>query len=658
MQKPHFSRLFSTIGLLAFALHFEGALAEENKPIPSVCKELSGKSDAERWENSKEYFKRIKQELTIASEYHAQYALATNATTAGKAHLGKGVQAQKDHLHLLLAQIRKFCAEDQKANEKFSKQFASDALVDQLKGSHSETCEYKGIINTLDQAEKSLTQSRKNLKNIFDDIVKSHSTQKAANKNAIESYLQNLPLRQSESKEKFSGELNAEWNYIWSQVPSNSLYGKIYTGLYDNVTVLDKSIASLQERKKKLIASNDKCKSILAGDVTGTAGGSASGISGGTATQGAAQNTASVQGAEAKAPPEKPTKEVDLTPKTAGKPQNILPENLTPPTGKETTATTATTATTTTSTTPTKYGNGGHTEAGGGVPGKSTSTSTTTTRPSNWLSGGRNDETGYGEDEYTGGSSTTSAGSSSGNGGTTTTPGGVYGTADHTEAGGGVPAATPAPTQKLATDEILESPNSGSGGNNNWGVADQVTGGGTTTSEPGWFSRNQDALIVGGVGAAAVGGLLWYKSSSDAEKNKEIKKLKKELKEARKPASTSSASGTSTSTGTNTSTTTTAKKFITSGIPTSIYVGIKLPTIQVAIVNPDNTPTTDSTTDVTIGCATPDICSITGTLTVKAVNGIATFDNVEFSNPDQGVKLLFTGANIESHTTTATFNVQ
>jgi hypothetical protein len=186
--------------------------------------------------------------------------------------------------------------------------------------------------------------------------------------------------------------------------------------------------------------------------------------------------------------------------------------------------------------------------------------------------------------------------------------------------------------------------------------------------EEGWISKNKGLLLTLGAGAAAVGGILWYKNSQDKKAGDDASVLEME---ARALASSQSGSGSSSDTGSSSGSTGTdstvggtpanistpqGSKLILSGAPSGASVNAILSEITVSILNPDGILTQDSHTDITVSCAEPAGCSLTGTLTVNTDAGKSKFNDLRFTNADQNVKLQFSAPGFEP-VAAGTFNV-
>lgn len=180
--------------------------------------------------------------------------------------------------------------------------------------------------------------------------------------------------------------------------------------------------------------------------------------------------------------------------------------------------------------------------------------------------------------------------------------------------------------------------------------------------EESWFSENKGMLLTVGAGAAAVGGLLWYKNDQDKKAKKNAAALEAEASSSISSSSNSSSSSSSTSTSTDStvggtpanSATPQGSKFVLSGIPSgSVAVNTKLPEITVAIINPSGILTQDSHTEIIVSCVQPAGCSLTGTGQAQTSAGKAKFNDLRFTSPHESVKLMFTAPGFNSVTTVA-----
>lgn len=181
----------------------------------------------------------------------------------------------------------------------------------------------------------------------------------------------------------------------------------------------------------------------------------------------------------------------------------------------------------------------------------------------------------------------------------------------------------------------------------------------TNTNEEGWISKNSGLLLTVGAGAAAVGGLLWYKNSQDKKAKRDAEALEMEANAMLAANSASSSSSTSTSTSTDSTTggtpanaaTPQGSKMVLSGIPSgSVAVNTKLPEITVAIINPAGILTQDSHTEIIVSCVQPAGCSLTGTGQAQTSAGKAKFSDLRFTQAHESVKLMFTSPGFDSVT--------
>lgn len=176
-----------------------------------------------------------------------------------------------------------------------------------------------------------------------------------------------------------------------------------------------------------------------------------------------------------------------------------------------------------------------------------------------------------------------------------------------------------------------------------------------TEEEESWFSKNKTPLIIGGVGVAAVAGALYWKKteddkSKDKAKNMELEAMAAAQTQQQQAAASSSSSGSSTSTDSTyggisaANQTTVGSTLMIEGTPSgSVPANSTLPPLTIKVVDPNGIMTTDSSTDITVSCAsaTPSPCTLSGTLTVNTDKGSAVFSDLKFSGSHTNVTLLF-----------------
>lgn len=180
-----------------------------------------------------------------------------------------------------------------------------------------------------------------------------------------------------------------------------------------------------------------------------------------------------------------------------------------------------------------------------------------------------------------------------------------------------------------------------------------------------WASDNKGMLIVGGVGAAAVAGVLVYKNYEDKKSRKEQEKIEAiGLASMANSSSSGSSSGSSGSSspsdsfagGTPASQQAPAgSTLMVSGIPAGAKVGTPVTSVVVKIIGPNGVMTQDSATDITVSCASP--CGMSGTLTVNSDQGKSEFKNLIFSSAQSSVVLRFSAPGFATVTSSATFAV-
>lgn len=182
----------------------------------------------------------------------------------------------------------------------------------------------------------------------------------------------------------------------------------------------------------------------------------------------------------------------------------------------------------------------------------------------------------------------------------------------------------------------------------------------STTDEPSWVSQNSGLLIAGGVGVAAVGGILYYKKQQDKEEKRKIDEEAWAYAMAQNTQNSSSGSGTETVVITATGTQNApqgSQLVINSGIPAGASVESNLTPIEISILDPSGVITQDSNTMVSVSCAVPFPCTIAGTLTVQSSVGKARFTNIRFTGPHTGVRLKFSAPGFTTVESNSSFNV-
>lgn len=178
--------------------------------------------------------------------------------------------------------------------------------------------------------------------------------------------------------------------------------------------------------------------------------------------------------------------------------------------------------------------------------------------------------------------------------------------------------------------------------------------------EESWLSKNKGTVAVVGIGAAAAGGLLYYYKNEEKKRKKADKELREEARMlAAMQGNSSSNSGSSSGTvwGGMIDAPQGSVLQVSSGIPAGAKVGENIGTVEVSIIAPNGEPTQDSDTVVTVSCASPQPCSIAGTLTVTSQGGKATFNNIRFTSPQTSVRLLFNAPGFSPSAAGSMFNV-
>ena len=135
--------------------------------------------------------------------------------------------------------------------------------------------------------------------------------------------------------------------------------------------------------------------------------------------------------------------------------------------------------------------------------------------------------------------------------------------------------------------------------------------------EESFLSKNKGTIVVVGVGAAAVGGVLYYKNQQDKKAKREMEAIEAEAQAAadlqrrqEQSAGESSSSSSSSSEGAGqgertggtpaTSATPPGSILIVTGVPSGAEVDSNISQLTVAIVDPKGILTSDSNTNVTL----------------------------------------------------------
>ncbi len=200
------------------------------------------------------------------------------------------------------------------------------------------------------------------------------------------------------------------------------------------------------------------------------------------------------------------------------------------------------------------------------------------------------------------------------------------------------------------------------------GIADaEENGEKPVQEEKSWMAKNKNLLIIGGAGAAAVGGLLYFKKQQDKKDNMAAWNLDAEARAiASAQNSQNSSGGSGSSSGGSTQVITdpptnatpqNSKIVILGGIPAGAEMNSNITAVTVSVITQNGMPTQDSGTPITVSCASPSPCSITGTTTVNTSAGSATFSNLRFTQADKGVKLMFTAPGFSTTSSVNTFDV-
>ena len=190
-----------------------------------------------------------------------------------------------------------------------------------------------------------------------------------------------------------------------------------------------------------------------------------------------------------------------------------------------------------------------------------------------------------------------------------------------------------------------------------------------TDTSTNFFEEHSTALIVGGVGVAAVGSIIGYKMYTDNKNKKameetEAEQLQMTAIQQQNAAASSVTSGSVDASGDSfvggapaSGQAPVGSTLSVTGIPAGASTGVPVSTILVKIIGPNGVMTQDSATNVTISCTHPDSCPISGTLTVVSQQGTATFSNVIFTAPAQNVTLSFSAPGFGAVTSTNYFDV-
>jgi hypothetical protein len=201
---------------------------------------------------------------------------------------------------------------------------------------------------------------------------------------------------------------------------------------------------------------------------------------------------------------------------------------------------------------------------------------------------------------------------------------------------GTLPENAPVPEPSPAGDDVVPP----AGPETPEGPVDEKKGG---IGE--WASKNKGVLILG-AGAAAVGGLLWYKNKKDKE-DSDI---------PAPPLGSGGGGSTATVTVIDTSTITDANGYTlsASGFPSGAVAGQTIGTIVVTVSGPSGGKSPDGV-KVTLGCVSS--CPISGTLTRTVSGGKAEFNDISFTSAKAGVQLKVSAPNINGITSPGSFNV-
>jgi len=199
------------------------------------------------------------------------------------------------------------------------------------------------------------------------------------------------------------------------------------------------------------------------------------------------------------------------------------------------------------------------------------------------------------------------------------------------------------------------------------GVANGITPPGSipppgTPEKQSWVSENKSNLIVGGVGVAAVGGLLLYKRNADkkAKREEAVALAAWEAEQAANPSSetttaTATATSTSTSTSEESSSQTLGKQLRSKGSPSSAKVNETLTPIVVYLVDDNGQKVNDENVEIRVECT--ESCSLSGTLTLPTKEGAVEFRDLKFTAAKTGVQFRFSASGSTSITSEGTFTV-
>lgn len=156
----------------------------------------------------------------------------------------------------------------------------------------------------------------------------------------------------------------------------------------------------------------------------------------------------------------------------------------------------------------------------------------------------------------------------------------------------------------------------------------------STTSFLGNNSGILGTVLIGGaVAGAGYWGYTKYKDKDKEAEEWQARALAAEKKNKNGDGEDDDGDGTSQ----------TRRLVILSPISNAI-VAANLPGIQVRVEDTSNgnaVVVTNEIHAITVSCATPSPCSLTGTMTVNTENGVATFSDLKFTEPHGGVRLRF-----------------
>lgn len=174
-----------------------------------------------------------------------------------------------------------------------------------------------------------------------------------------------------------------------------------------------------------------------------------------------------------------------------------------------------------------------------------------------------------------------------------------------------------------------------------------------------WASDNKELLIVGGLGAAAVGGVIIYKNQQDKQEKKDKNALystagfvastqqpdppvvKKIVVEKIVPQPIKLPKH--------------GKTLYAEGHPVEARVDETLNPIRVTLLDENATPVKDEGIEISVQCTQP--CSLGGVLRKKTVKGQVEFTDLSFSEAQEGVQLRFSCPGLSSVVTPGSFNV-